>query len=187
MTKSAVPEANVLTAVREPRPFLFLEPARLPLRNGALDREGVAFLHAAAEAWVPMLVRSLVQFTIARQNRRELERGRAQPIQVSVLNRRRRAARAWLLAVICSKVDGGTQHAVASTWLPTLCATGPDQRPAAGPVRELIEFVRGAITACLFDQPAENLVPHARALHALETTLSVHLAAARAARRVPAS
>ena len=78
MTKSAVPEANVLTAVREPRPFLFLEPARLPLRNGALDREGVAFLHAAAEAWVPMLVRSLVQFTIARQNRRELERGRAQ-------------------------------------------------------------------------------------------------------------
>lgn len=41
----------------------------------------------------------------------------------------------------------------------------------------LVEFVRGAVTACIFDQPAANLLSHAKALHALESTLSAHLAA----------
>ncbi|MBL9078844.1 MAG: hypothetical protein JNL08_15165 [Planctomycetes bacterium] len=177
MTKSAVSQANVVTAAREPRPFLFLSPARLPLRHDPIDAAGRATLQAAAEDAVPMLVRSLVNFTIERQNRRALERGNPQPIALSVLNRRRRAARAWLLAVLAGKVDGAARHAVASQWLPTLCGTGPDLRLAAAPARALVEFVRGAITACIFDEANENLLPHAKALHVLETVLSVHLAA----------
>ncbi|MBL8729141.1 MAG: hypothetical protein JNM25_11960 [Planctomycetes bacterium] len=178
MTKSTVPDANVaITAVREPRPFLFLEPAPLPLRKNAIDAVGAAHLHAAAEGWVPMLVRSLIDFTIERHNRLALLRGIPQPIQLSVLNRRRRAARSWLLAVIAGKVDAATRHAVATQWLPLLAGTGPELRLVAPPARVLIEFVRGAITACIFDLPAANLLPEAKALHALETTLSVHLAA----------
>lgn len=178
MTKSTVPEANVaIAAVREVRPFLFLEPAPLPLRKNLIDAVAAAHLHAAVEGSLPMLVRALIDLTIERHNRRAQLRGLRQPIPVSVLNRRRRAARSWLLAVIAGKVDAATRHAVATQWLPLLCGTGPDPRLAARPTRVLIEFVRGAITACIFDQPAANLLPEAKALHALETTLSVHLAA----------
>ena len=38
-------------------------------------------------------------------------------------------------------------------------------------------------TAVLFDQPEDNLLGHARALHVLETVLSVHLSAAEEALR----
>lgn len=174
MTKSvAVPHNPVsAVAVREPRPFLFLEPARLPARSDAIDAAGCGRLEAVATPAVPMLVRALVDYTIARQNRRL----GAQPIQLSVLNRRRRAARAWLLAILAGRVDGATLHAVSTQWLPTLCGTGPELGKALRPGRELIEFLRGALTACLFDEPAENLLPHARALHALEAVLSLHLA-----------
>jgi hypothetical protein len=178
MTKSTVSDANVLPiAVREPRPFLFLEPAPLPLRKHLIDAPSAAHLHAAAEGDIPALVRALVDFTIERHNRRAQDRGNPQPIQVSVLNRRRRAARSWLLAVLGAKIDAATRHAVATQWLPTLTGTGPELRFAAKPARVLIEFVRGAVTACIFDQPASNLLPQAKALHALESTLSAHLAA----------
>lgn len=179
MTKSTVPDANVAIAIpREPRPFLFLEPAPLPLRKNTIDAVGAAHLHAAAEGSLPMLVRALIDHTIERHNRRAQERGQTpQPIPVSVLNRRRRAARSWLLAVIAGKVDAPTRHAVATQWLPLLTGTGPDLRLAMRPARVLIEFVRGAITACIFDEPVANLLPEAKALHTLETTLAVHLAA----------
>jgi hypothetical protein len=94
-----------------------------------------------------------------------------------VLNRRRRAARSWILAILAGKVDGAVRHAVSTSWLPTLCGTGPDRGKAVRPSRVLIEFVRGAITACIFSEVRENLLPQAKALHVLETTLSVHLAA----------
>ncbi len=178
MTKPVVSDAyDAPAAVREPRPFLYLEPARLPLRaDRALATDG-RYLEAAAGHSVPALVRSLVDYTIALQNRRALERGNPQPIQLSVLNRRRRAARSWILAVLAGKVDAAPQHAVATQWLPMLTGTGPDLTKATRPGRTLIEFLRGSITACIFDDPAENLLPHARALHVLETVLSVHLAA----------
>jgi len=180
MTKSAVPEANV-TALREPRPFLFLEPARLPLRKDAVDAVGAAHLHAAAEDAVAAITRSLVDFTIERQNRRAIERGNPQPIQLSVLNRRRRAARSWILAVISGKLDAATRHAVSSLWLPTLTGNGSDLHKAEVRGQALIEFLRGAVTACIFSEPADNLLPHAKALHVLETVLAVHLAALRVA------
>ncbi len=173
MTKSELAKKPGSVAVaREPRPFLFLEPARLPARSDAIDALGRRRLEDVVMPALPMLVRAIVDFTIARQNRRL----GAQPIQLSVLNRRRRSARAWLLALMAGRVDGATLHAVSAQWLPTLCGTGPDLVRAVRPGRQLIEFVRGAVTACLFDAPADNLLPHARALHALESVLSVHLA-----------
>jgi hypothetical protein len=178
MTTSAVSNRDRSQPVRrEPRPFLFLEPARLPLREASVDPTGQQRLEAAVLPQIPQLVRSLVDFTIARQNRRAQQRGRPQPIPMSVLNRRRRAARTWLLAIAAGQCDGATRHAVATQWLPMLCGTGPDLAEVARPGRVLVEFLRGALTACLFDAPTENLLPAARALHVLETTLATHLAA----------
>lgn len=177
MTKSVVSvKDGSPTAVREPRPFLYLEPARLPRRDEPLDPVGRDRLEAVLTPAIPQLVRALVDFTIALQNRSALERGHAQPIQLSVLNRRRRAARSWLLAIAAGKIDAATRHAVATQWIPTLVASGPELGRATGPGRRLLEFVRGAATAWLFDEPAESLLPHARALQVLETTLAVHLA-----------
>ena len=55
----------------------------------------------------------------------------------------------------------------------------PDIARAAETGSRLIEFLRGAVTALIFDGPADNLVPQARALHALEATLAVYLHAFR--------
>ncbi len=184
MTKSAAPVVPAGSAlVREPRPFQFLTPARLPLRRDAVDPAGVAELDAAMGACLAMLTRSLVDFTIAQQNRRARERGNPQAPQLSVLNRRRRAARAWLVAIAAGRVDAGTLHALGAQWIPTLTGTGPDLRRAARPGRALIEFVRGAITACIFDEARECLLPEAKALHALEGVLAAHLAAIQQAAR----
>jgi hypothetical protein len=176
MTKSLVSDRDVVAAVREPRPFLFLTPARLPLREPVVDPIGQQLLETIVIDAIPQLVRSLVDYTIERQNKRALERGHAQPIQLAVLNRRRRAARTWLLAIAGGKVDGATRHAVATQWMPVLCGTGPDYSGIARPGRVLIEYLRGAITACIFDQPAEVLLREARALAVLEATLAAHLA-----------
>ncbi len=176
MTKSAVSAKNATALLREVRPFLYLEPARLPAANAPVDAAGRARLEASVAPAIPQLVRSLVDFTIALQNRRALERGFVQPIQLSVLNRRRRAARSWLLAILAGAADETTRHMVATQWIPVLTGTGPELARAATSGRALIEFVRGAITACIFDEPDENLLEHAKALHVLESTLAVHLA-----------
>jgi hypothetical protein len=176
MTKTATHLDVAPEAAREPRPFLYLEPARLPLRNGSCDPQDRHWLEHAVMPSVPALVRSLVDCTIERQNRKALAHGMPQPIQLSVLNRRRRAARSWVLAILSAKVDAATRHAVATQWVPMLAGTGPDLKQAIRAGRVFVEFLRGAITACVFDEPADNLLPHARALHVVETTLSVHLA-----------
>jgi hypothetical protein len=177
MTKSTIVAENAPALRREPRPFLHLAPAALPTSGVTYDARGAARLDDAVSPQIPQLVRSLVDWTIALQNRRALERGRVQPIQVSVLNRRRRAARSWLLAIAAGRTDAATSHAVASQWLPLLAATGPDHKPTPAMARALVEFVRGALTACVFDDVRANLLDDAKALHVLETTLAVHLAA----------
>jgi len=178
MTKSAVSVVDAgPTIAREPRPFLYLEPARLPLRSVEIDSGSLARLDDAVSASIPALVRSLVDYTIARQNKSALERGTSQPIQLSVLNRRRRAARSWIVAILAGRVDSGTLHAVSNQWIPTLAGTGHDLRKSARPGRAFVEFVRGAITACIFDEFEENLVPSAKAVFAIETVLAAHLAA----------
>ncbi len=177
MTKSVTSAKGTVSDVRELRPLLYLRPARLPLRDAAVDKIGVARLDAAMSPSIPHLVRSIVDFTIELQNRRALERGNPQPIHLSVLNRRRRAARAWLLAIAAGKADAATRHAVSTQWIPLLVGSGPEITKATQPGRAVMEFVRGAITACVFDEPAASLLPHARALHVLEQTLAAHLAA----------
>jgi hypothetical protein len=187
MTKSDVLAKDATATVRrEARPFLHLEPAALPPAPTPIDAVGVAYLEAAVTPAIPYLVRSLVDFTIALQNRRALERGNVQPIQLSVLNRRRRAARSWILAITTGEQDAATRHTVATQWLPVLTGSGPDFARATASGRALIEFVRGAITACVFDEPKENLLDPCRALHVLEGTLAVHLAGLQEAARSPA-
>jgi hypothetical protein len=177
--------APVVQSPREVRPFSFLEPARPSGRLPELDLQGCERLAEALTDSIPMLVRSLVDWSIARQRRDRWSQASAQPIQLAVLNRRRRAARAWCNAIAEARVDEAVQHAVAQQWLPILCGSGTAGADfAAG--RSFVEFVRGLATACLFDAPKASLLGEARGLHVLETVLAVHLGALeRAVRRSP--
>ena len=115
MTKSAHPPVSAGPAPRrEPRAFSFLTPRLVTATPPAIDLGGKAVLAARVNDYVPALVRAIVDHTIALQNRRGLESGNRQPIQVSVLNRRRRAARARVQAVL----SGAARLSLAS------CRTG---------------------------------------------------------------
>jgi hypothetical protein len=168
---------------REPRAFSFLKARRITTSPPEIDIGGKAILAARVHECIPALARALVDQSIAAHNERGRERGLRQPIQLSVLNRRRRAARAWVQSVVSAAVDAPTLHAVATQWLPMLTGHGQDREVVVRTVRASIEFLRGAITGVLFDEPADNLLGHARALHVLETVLSAHLAAAEEALR----
>lgn len=172
---------------REPRAFAFLKPRLLTASPPAMDAHGRAILMARASDSVPAIARAVVDHTIALHNEHGRSVGNRQPIQLSVLNRRRRAARAWINAVVTAAVDRPTLHAVATQWLPTLAGHGRDRATVRDAVRSCVEFVRGSITATLFEQPEDNLLGAARALQSLELTLSVHLSAAEEALRGPSA
>ena len=167
-------------AALEPRPFLYTEPVAVPAR-GEQGIEGVDLLTERTGQDIPSLVRSLVNHTIALQNRSALLTGHARPIAISVLNRRRRSARAWLLTVMTGQVDRGTLHSLVHTWIPQLAGTGPEIAKSLGTGLNCIEFVRGAMTALIFQEAEANLIPAAKALHALETVLGIHMQALREA------
>ena len=142
-----------------------------------IDQGGRAVLAARVGEHVPALVRALINHTIALQNRRALEAGFPRPISMSVLNRRRRVARSWIQAVVGGLADVPTLHAAASQWLPTLAGNTPDTERLLKTAQSCVEFLRGSITALLFEHPTENLLANARALHVLELVLASHLAA----------
>lgn len=180
MTKTAKSRRTRIPTTRpEPRPFLRVEPRPIPQAEANIDPIDVGLLATAVQDHVPAIVRALVNHTIALQNRRQLETGHSRPIAVSVLNRRRRSARAWIQSILAGRVDRPTLHALTHTWIPQLAGTGPEPARAVRTGIACMEFLRGAITAQVFDAPADNLVPEARALNALETVLGVHLQALR--------
>ena len=161
---------------RERRPFLRLRP-EVPRKLPPSAQDGVPLLAELLMDEVGSLVRSLVNYTVASQNEERRRAGRRQGVTLSVLNRRRRAARSWILTILRGQVDRFTLHSVAHSWLPRLCGTGPDLRSASKPTRRYVEFLRGLMTANVMRRVAENLVPEAKALHALETILGIHLGA----------
>jgi hypothetical protein len=177
MTKSPFSVPAAAPSTREPRAFAHLAPLLVTAEPPALDVGGRAFLAAKTGDHVAALVRGLVDHTIALQNRRALESGNRQPMQISVLNRRRRCARAWIQSIVSGDVDRATLHSVANHWLPTLAGNVADRRSMLRQVVSCFEYVRGALSGLIFDAPAENLLGHARALHVLETVLGLHLAA----------
>ncbi len=176
---TATQTRTVSTPRREPRPFLYLDPKPITSTEIAIDACDLELLNDAVGNRVATVVRSLVNHTIEIQNDRNRLAGFSQPIALSVLNRRRRSARAWIQSILAGNTDTGTLHAFTHTWMPQLAGTGPEIYRAAGIGRRCVEFVRGIITALIFDAPADNLIPQARALNALETTLAVHLQAFR--------
>ncbi len=177
MSATATPEVAV-RAAREPRPFLYLAPRVPTPQPVAVDPVGLALLAAAAGDQVPQLVRILVGHSLTVGART----GAGAP-PISVLNRRRRSARAWLQAILAGRTDAVTLHALCHTWAPQLAGTGPDLRHCLRSARSCVELLRGALTALVFGRTADNLLPEARALHALEAVLAVHLGAVVAAAR----
>jgi hypothetical protein len=81
-----------------------------------------------------------------------------------------------VLAFAVGRIDAAPRHAAATQWLPLLCGSGPNLATVGRPAQVLIEYVRGAMTACIFDEACDNLLPEARALAVLEGALAAHLA-----------
>ena len=74
---------------------------------------------------VQVAARTLVHHTISEQIEQQRAAGKiSQGIALSVLNRRRRSARAWIVAILQGKVDLGTLHALTHAWIPQLAGTG---------------------------------------------------------------
>lgn len=178
MTTEAKDKASSpTTPPREPRPFLRLEAIDVPRKLPPSARQGLPLLAGLLMDDVAALVRSLVNHTVAVQNEERRRRGRPEGVTLSVLNRRRRAARSWILTILAGQVDRGSLHAITRSWLPQLCGTGPGIRNAVEPAARYVEFLRGLMTGLVVRRVAENLVPEAKALHALETVLGIHLGA----------
>lgn len=166
-------EKSVVLPARERRPFLRIEPrptAVLPESAAA----GLQALDEIVEEHVPALVQLLVAHTLEVQAGGNGGRRRMAPA-VSVLNRRRRAARQWIGAILIGRVDRETLHTVGHSLIPILAGAGPEVHTGERIGLECFEFLRGAVTARIFDRPAANLVPYAKALHAFETVLAIHL------------
>ena len=172
------------TTPRERRPFQRLEPNAAPRGLPPSARPGLRVLEARLSDQVPLLVRSLVNFTLSAQMRPGRRTARPMPPTVSVLNRRRRAARVWVHAILAGRVDSDTLAAIANSLLPLLAGTGPEVHRCEAPGRECFEFLRGAVTGLIIDEPADSLLPEAQGLYALDTVLGIHLNAfQRAVRR----
>lgn len=164
---------------REPRPFLRIRPMHRSESLSTQLVEGFVELEARVGPNIQLVVRSLVNYTVASQNRRLHEAGRTGGTTLSILNRRRRAARAWILVILSGELSDASLRSLTHSWLPQLSGTGPELALAVPAGKEFLEFLKGAITGLVMAEPKENLVPEAKALHALETVLGVHLQALR--------
>jgi hypothetical protein len=157
------------------RPFLRIEPvARYEMPPSA--QAGLIDLQERVGPHAQLLVRALVSYAFGAQHIRTTN-GRRMPPSVSALNRRRRAGLQWIQAILAGRVDTETLHQVAHSYLPQLAGSGPELHRGERVGLACIEYLRGAATALIFDAPAESLVSHAKALHALEAVLATHLAA----------
>ena len=165
------PAFENLSDVTEGRSAPPLRP-QSPTLDPVPGRDELAFYVTAD---IPALVKGLVSFSMSLQNKTALQTGRTPSMVTSVLNRRRRAARQWLEAVAAGRCDQETLGTLPKTWGPALAGTGPGPRAAVTTTRKCLDYIHGACTALIFDAPDENLVPRAKALIALETTLSAHL------------
>ncbi len=166
-------------------PFQWLAPQEVPSILGADISAGLDDLEFFVGAHVQVLVRALVNYTLAWDQAVARQQGRQPAVGVEVLNRRRRVARSWLLAILGGKVQRETLEDLQGQWLPQLRAqlrttAAGDAGQSAIPCRNLVEFLRGAISALIMEQPADNLLPQAKALYSLETILAIHLQVAQA-------
>lgn len=165
------------------RPFVWLDPQRIVHRLPASAERGLAYLQFFAEADVQVVVRSLVDLSVALQN--PAQRPFVRSPGISVLNRRRRAALLWVNAVLDGDVSAETLRQLTHSWLPQLAGSGPDLRLAARRGRALVEYLRGTLTASVFDRDTDgHLLREASALHALECVLGAHLRAMQIVARV---
>ncbi len=170
-----------LSTTRERHPFFKLAPLIIPREIPAEIGPGLMELEERVGDDVQIVVRSLVNFTVGRQITEQRRIGREVGVPHGVLNRRRRSAREWIIALLGGKIDLATLHSLTHSWIPQLSGTGPEVREALEIGEDMIEFVHGAISAVVMTDLGENPVPHARALQALETVLGIYLRALRAA------
>lgn len=150
-----------------------LQPRPGPGGLGPAVRSFLVVLQEYLEEDVQVLVRVLVDAMMRRRHARSRAADRLPSTSIQELNRGRRAARSWLHAILSGRIDQGTRHAMLHVWLPELglSAHAADWRE----VQDTFELLRGAATGLIAGAPEDNLVPQAKAVHALDAVLALHL------------
>jgi hypothetical protein len=152
-------------------------PTALPVSPARSPREqDLASLKRLAGAHAARLSHELVQHTLRMRPGSRVPFVRVPPF--SVLNRRRRAARLWVNAVLAGDTAPETLRNLTRSWLPQLTGTGPEPRMAAPSGPSYVEFLRGALAAVASpDGPEPDLGSLFDALHAADLVLRAHLGA----------
>lgn len=175
--KSVEGRGAVRESVTVEKSFPWLRPLPQAVALTAEVEQGLGYLQLLAGDDDVLAARSLVHFSFGlRTPEGSLF---VRPPSISVLNRRRRAARLWINAVLAGDVSRECLRNLTTVWLPQLAGTGPDARRAARHGRTLVEFIRGTLTASVMESTQPNLLRHAKALHALDAVLAGHLLAIR--------
>ena len=154
---------------------LWLKPQRVQHELPDMAERGLAYLQIFAEADTAAMMRTLVRFSVEIQSPAERPFVRAPGI--NVLNRRRRSALLWINSILDGNVSPEALRQLTRVWLPQLAGCGHETQRAARRGRAFVEFVRGLMTASIFDQQADDLLRHAKALYTLETVLGANLRA----------
>lgn len=170
--------ASQTRQARAPRPHRGTDLWLPPSGAGSAAPVGIDELEYLVSDSVQIVVRALVGHISSLEIAHQRAAGRRpQPVPLRILNLRRRIARTWIIAILQGRMDSASLFALATRWIPQLVGRGEDTRRPAATSRDLVEYVRGALAAQVMTEPANNLVPQAKALHALDTVLGVHLAA----------
>ena len=187
-TKATAPGRPAVRTAAEDRvvqrSISWLRPSR-PITTLTEDvQQGLAYFQLLVSDDDVLIARALVHDPIAATSRGGYPLARTP--NVSVMNRRRRAARLWVNAILAGDLGRETLRNLTHVWLPQLAGSGPDPRRAVTFGRRCVEFLRGSLTACVMAETCDNLLRHAKAIHALEAVLAGHLLAIRSVTRVAA-
>lgn len=162
--------------LRSERPSFHLLRPRRPTAGLPLSAEdGIAYLQFIAGEEDARIAQALVHASF--RTRAPAGTVFVREPSISVRNRRRRAARLWVNAILAGDVSAPALKALTHSWLPQLAGTGPDAWRGQPAGRRFVEYLRGAFTAAVMTDAMPCLIRHAKALHALESILAVHLGA----------
>ena len=157
-----------------------------PVRPGgvlpASVDEGLGYLQFLIGEHDEILARALFAYSLRRSSRRSVPFEAR--LSFAVRNRRKRAARLWVNALLGGDVRPQTLRTIAGSLVPQLAGTGPDAWRATTAGRDFVDHLLGSATAMVMDRPRPCLIRHAKALHALESILALQLGAILAVGRI---
>jgi hypothetical protein len=126
------------------------------------EQESLVDLGNLLEKDIPWLIRAIASQADRLDGTRRFDPIRTSAPDLVLMNKKRRSARSLLVHLFKGEVDDYFVTTLHSTMLPIL------RHGQAGDGAAILDYIQGLLTACLFSQFQENLVPQARMQGALD-------------------